>query len=201
MQYNLGYAYANGDGVAQNDAIACEWRRKAAEQGLAEAQARTPSLCECAAFLLPVSLFVWSASVVAACVMLSFFTVPVVLVRVVGGWASRGEREKQRSLIQSVKSRDKRTEPEKVSAHIPQFAICVHIALCFVLSGSHNEEESQGGGWRRNLPKKNIRYMHILSCSFNINFLILPFCWFLLRSRRDQKQRIVCEKNEHKAEY
>jgi hypothetical protein len=37
-QYSLGGMYANGEGVAQDDAQALEWTRKAAEQGNAEAQ-------------------------------------------------------------------------------------------------------------------------------------------------------------------
>jgi len=37
-QYNLGVMYADGEGVAQNDAEAVQWFRKAAEQGLAGAQ-------------------------------------------------------------------------------------------------------------------------------------------------------------------
>ena len=37
-QNNLGVAYANGDGVAENDAEAVKWYRKAADQGEAMAQ-------------------------------------------------------------------------------------------------------------------------------------------------------------------
>ncbi|WDI31926.1 tetratricopeptide repeat protein [Hyphococcus flavus] len=37
-QYNLGWAHANGRGVAQNDVEAARWYRKAAEQGDAAAQ-------------------------------------------------------------------------------------------------------------------------------------------------------------------
>ena len=44
LQFNLGVSYANGDGVAKDAAIACEWWRKAAEQGVASAQARHLSL-------------------------------------------------------------------------------------------------------------------------------------------------------------
>ncbi|GBL24036.1 secretory immunoglobulin A-binding protein EsiB [Opitutia bacterium] len=34
----LGHAYFNGEGVQQDQALAISWYRKAAEQGLAEAQ-------------------------------------------------------------------------------------------------------------------------------------------------------------------
>ena len=37
-QFNLGWMYANGQGVRQDDAQAVQWFGKAAEQGLAEAQ-------------------------------------------------------------------------------------------------------------------------------------------------------------------
>jgi uncharacterized protein len=37
-QYNLGYSYDNGKGVAQDYKEAVKWYTKAAEQGLAEAQ-------------------------------------------------------------------------------------------------------------------------------------------------------------------
>ena len=37
-QYNLGFSYAYGTGVAQDDALALAWYRRAAEQGLAAAQ-------------------------------------------------------------------------------------------------------------------------------------------------------------------
>ncbi len=37
-QYNLGNMYANGEGVAQDDAAAVKWFRMAAEQGYANAQ-------------------------------------------------------------------------------------------------------------------------------------------------------------------
>ena len=37
-QFNLGFMYDNGRGVAQNDAEAVRWYRKAAEQGDAGAQ-------------------------------------------------------------------------------------------------------------------------------------------------------------------
>ena len=37
-QYNLGVMYANGEGVAENDAEAVKWYRLAADQGDAEAQ-------------------------------------------------------------------------------------------------------------------------------------------------------------------
>ena len=37
-QYNLGYRYANGRGVLEDDAEAVRWYRIAAEQGLASAQ-------------------------------------------------------------------------------------------------------------------------------------------------------------------
>ena len=37
-QHNLGVAYYSGQGVAQGDAEAVKWYRKAAEQGLAMAQ-------------------------------------------------------------------------------------------------------------------------------------------------------------------
>lgn len=37
-QYNLGFMYANGEGVPKNAAQAVTWYRKAAEQGVAEAQ-------------------------------------------------------------------------------------------------------------------------------------------------------------------
>jgi TPR repeat protein len=37
-QFNLGYMYENGRGVAKNDAIAVSWYRKSAEQGYADAQ-------------------------------------------------------------------------------------------------------------------------------------------------------------------
>tara|TARA_B100001105_G_C22089380_1_gene314347 strand:- start:175 stop:531 length:357 start_codon:yes stop_codon:yes gene_type:complete len=37
-QYNLGFNYATGEGVPENDAEAVRWFRLAAEQGLAEAQ-------------------------------------------------------------------------------------------------------------------------------------------------------------------
>ncbi len=37
-QYNLGWMFANGRGIAQDDAEAVKWFRKAAEQGYASAQ-------------------------------------------------------------------------------------------------------------------------------------------------------------------
>ena len=37
-QYNLGFMYANGEGVPENDAEAVRWYRMAAEQGNASAQ-------------------------------------------------------------------------------------------------------------------------------------------------------------------
>jgi hypothetical protein len=37
-QNNLGWMYLNGKGVAQDDAEAAQWYRKAAEQGFADAQ-------------------------------------------------------------------------------------------------------------------------------------------------------------------
>jgi TPR repeat protein len=37
-QFNLGWMYANGQGVAKNDAEVVKWYRKAAEQGHARAQ-------------------------------------------------------------------------------------------------------------------------------------------------------------------
>ena len=37
-QYNLGFMYANGRGVPENDAEAVKWYRKAADQGYAKAQ-------------------------------------------------------------------------------------------------------------------------------------------------------------------
>ena len=37
-QYNLGFSYAYGTGVPQDDALALAWYRKSAEQGLAAAQ-------------------------------------------------------------------------------------------------------------------------------------------------------------------
>jgi len=37
-QYYLGWMYANGEGVPEDDAQAVRWHRKAAEQGLAIAQ-------------------------------------------------------------------------------------------------------------------------------------------------------------------
>ena len=37
-QFNLGWMYANGEGVRQDPVQAVQWYRKAAEQGLAEAQ-------------------------------------------------------------------------------------------------------------------------------------------------------------------
>ena len=37
-QHNLGYAYLNGEGVAQDDGEAVKWYRKAADQGHAEPQ-------------------------------------------------------------------------------------------------------------------------------------------------------------------
>ena len=37
-QYSLGFKYANGNGVPENDAEAVKWFRLAAEQGLAMAQ-------------------------------------------------------------------------------------------------------------------------------------------------------------------
>ncbi len=37
-QYNLGWMYANGNGVPQDDAEAVKWYKKAAEQGDADAQ-------------------------------------------------------------------------------------------------------------------------------------------------------------------
>ncbi|MGH8710693.1 MAG: tetratricopeptide repeat protein, partial [Burkholderiales bacterium] len=37
-QFNLGYMYSKGRGVAKDDAEAVKWYRKAAEQGLATAQ-------------------------------------------------------------------------------------------------------------------------------------------------------------------
>src|SRR5947207_6443364 len=36
-QFNLGFAYANGRGVAKDDAEAVKWNRSAAEQSLAQA--------------------------------------------------------------------------------------------------------------------------------------------------------------------
>ena len=36
-QYNLGWMYANGEGVPEDDAEAVRWLRLAADQGLAEA--------------------------------------------------------------------------------------------------------------------------------------------------------------------
>jgi len=37
-QYRLGFMYATGEGVAQDDAEAVRWYRQAADQGLADAQ-------------------------------------------------------------------------------------------------------------------------------------------------------------------
>ena len=37
-QYNLGVMYANGNGVTEDDEEAVKWYRKAAEQGVEEAQ-------------------------------------------------------------------------------------------------------------------------------------------------------------------
>lgn len=37
-QFNLGYSYANGDGIAQDKAAAAKWYRKSAEHGYAPAQ-------------------------------------------------------------------------------------------------------------------------------------------------------------------
>ena len=37
-QFNLGWMYANGQGVRQDDAQAVQWFGKAAEQGIAQAQ-------------------------------------------------------------------------------------------------------------------------------------------------------------------
>ena len=37
-QFDLGYRYANGDGVAKDSAEAVKWYRKAVEQGYAPAQ-------------------------------------------------------------------------------------------------------------------------------------------------------------------
>ena len=37
-QYNLGFCYANGVGIAKDDEEAVKWFRKAADQGLKEAQ-------------------------------------------------------------------------------------------------------------------------------------------------------------------
>ena len=37
-QYSLGFCYANGDGVAEDKAVAVKWFRKAADQGFAVAQ-------------------------------------------------------------------------------------------------------------------------------------------------------------------
>src|SRR5687767_13348590 len=37
-QYNLGWMYAQGRGVVQNDIAAVEWFRRSADQGLAPAQ-------------------------------------------------------------------------------------------------------------------------------------------------------------------
>jgi len=37
-QYNLGFMYATGEGVPENDAEAVKWFRKAADQGLANAR-------------------------------------------------------------------------------------------------------------------------------------------------------------------
>ncbi len=38
VQYNLGFMYANGEGVPEDDAESVYWYRKAAEQGHASAQ-------------------------------------------------------------------------------------------------------------------------------------------------------------------
>ena len=37
-QYNLGHCYYYGEGVEQDDVLATEWFRKAAEQGFSDAQ-------------------------------------------------------------------------------------------------------------------------------------------------------------------
>ena len=37
-QFNLGYMYDNGDGVAENKELAVDWYRKSAEQGYSDAQ-------------------------------------------------------------------------------------------------------------------------------------------------------------------
>jgi len=43
-QYNLGIAYAKGEGIAKDEAQAVEWFRKAAEQGDSDAQANLRQL-------------------------------------------------------------------------------------------------------------------------------------------------------------
>ena len=43
-QYNLGWCYANGEGVAKNISEAVKWYRKAAEQGDENAQKALNSL-------------------------------------------------------------------------------------------------------------------------------------------------------------
>ncbi len=45
-QYNLGDCYYNGDGVRKSYGKAVKWYRKAAEQGLAEAQEALDNLGE-----------------------------------------------------------------------------------------------------------------------------------------------------------
>ena len=45
-QYSLGFCYANGDGVAEDKAVAVKWFRKAADQGFAEAQSNL-GMCYC----------------------------------------------------------------------------------------------------------------------------------------------------------
>ena len=44
-QYNVGFMYANGLGVPQDDAEAVRWYRLAADQGNADAQVSTSGSC------------------------------------------------------------------------------------------------------------------------------------------------------------
>ena len=54
-QYNLGLLYDKGQGVPQDDQEALRWWRKAAEQGLAEAQAAFIFAPNCGALCRPYS--------------------------------------------------------------------------------------------------------------------------------------------------
>jgi hypothetical protein len=64
-QFNLGNAYANGRGVAQDDAQAEEWNRKAADQGYAKAQSNVLTTMRLTGWqrLSAVAMTVWTVLV------------------------------------------------------------------------------------------------------------------------------------------